>query len=74
MVKELPFVAETEELLGYVRNIASSRALLPRNNRERAYDGAIAVCAIREALRRHAGYLTETYTPKGGYGFKRGRI
>ena len=65
VVKELPFVAETEELLGYVRNIASSRALLPRNNRERAYDGAIAVCAIREALRRHAGYLTETYTPEG---------
>ncbi|MGI6616318.1 MAG: methylaspartate mutase accessory protein GlmL [Dethiobacteria bacterium] len=69
----LPFAVEASELLAYARRAALSRSLLPGDGRERAFDGAIAAAAIREALRRHAGSLTETYTPQGRLWVQQGK-
>ena len=69
----LPFAAEVSEVIAYAQRAALSRSLLPGNERERALDGAIAAAAIREAMRRHAGSLTETYTPEGRLWVQQGK-
>ncbi|MGI6616293.1 MAG: methylaspartate mutase accessory protein GlmL [Dethiobacteria bacterium] len=69
----LPFAAEVSEVIAYAQRAALSRSLLPGNERERALDGAIAAAAIREAMRRHAGSLTETYTPQGRLWVQQGK-
>jgi uncharacterized protein (TIGR01319 family) len=73
LARSLPFAAEASEVLAYARRAARSRSLLPGDERERAFDGAIAAAAIREALRRHAGSLTETYTPQGRLWVQQGK-
>ncbi len=73
LVGSLPFTAEAGELVAYAQKAAFSRGFLPQGERERAFDGAFAAAAIREALRRHAGSLTETYTPEGRLWVQRGK-
>ena len=73
LVNSLPFAASAGELVAYAHKAAVSRGFLPQGERERAFDGAIAAAAIREALRRHAGTLTETYTPEGRLWVQQGK-
>lgn len=73
LAKSLSFAVEPGELIAYAQKAAACRGFLPRGERERAFDGAIAAAAIREALRRHAGSLTETYTPEGRLWVQRGK-
>ncbi|HPU00947.1 MAG TPA: methylaspartate mutase accessory protein GlmL [Bacillota bacterium] len=73
LARSLPFAVDAGELEAYAQEAARCRKFLPRNERERAFEGAIAAAAIREALRRHAGSLTETYTPEGRLWVQRGK-
>ena len=69
----LPFAATPDELESYARKVASCRGFLPGSEREHAFDCAFAAAALREALRRHAGSLAETYTPEGRLWVQRGK-
>ena len=73
LAENLSFSLEAGALQAYAQKAALSRGFLPGDDRERAIDGAIAAAAIREALRRHAGSLTETYTPQGRLWVQRGK-
>lgn len=73
IVQLLPFHPEEEEVCGYVRRISEETESLPGNWREQDYDHALAVACIREALRRHAGYLREVFTPEGRIWVQQGK-
>ncbi len=73
LIGHLPFVVAPDELEAHARMVASSRAFLPGNEREFAFDCVFAIAAVREALRRHAGSLAETYTPEGRLWVQRGK-
>lgn len=73
LLQTLPFAAEQGELETYIRKASLSRGFLPREESARAFDGAIAAAAIKEALRRHAGSLTETFTPDGRLWVQQGK-
>lgn len=69
----LPFTVLPGELEAFAQIAAAARGFLPRSERERAFDCAFAAAAVGEALRRHAGSLTETYTPEGKLWIQRGK-
>jgi len=71
--ENLPFALEDGVLPAYAQRAALSRDFLPSDKKERAIDGAIATAAIREALRRHAGSLSETFTPEGRLWVQQGK-
>ena len=73
LIRYLPFTADPGELREYARRAALRRGFLPQGSRECAFDGAIAAAAIREALRRHAGFLSETFTPEGRLWIQQGK-
>lgn len=73
LVCALPFSMEADELLAYACRANSCREYLAGSDREVAIDGAIAAAAIREALRRHCGFLEETYTPEGKLWIQQGK-
>ena len=73
LVKSLPFIAESGELMAYAQKAALSRDFLPKDEKECAFDSAIAAAAVREAMRRHAGFLTEAYTPEGRLWLQQGK-
>ncbi len=73
LAESLPFTLDEGALPAYARRASLSRDFLPGDEKERALDGAIAGAAIREALRRHAGSLTETYTPQGRLWVQQGK-
>ncbi len=73
LVGYLPFAATSGELESYARKVASCRGFLPGDEREHAFDCVFAAAALREALRRHAGSLAETYTPEGRLWVQRGK-
>ncbi len=62
---EIPFAASDGEMAAFIDRVSSDRGSLARNEREKHFDRAFAVACIREALRRHAGTVTEAYTPEG---------
>ncbi len=52
-----------EELIEYLKNNTET---VPKEDKElQALDFALASCAVEEAIRRHAGTITETYTMMG---------
>ncbi len=69
----LPFAAGGDELTAYAARVSAVREAIPRNEREEEFDRAFAIACIREALRRHAGRLTEAYTPEGRIWFQEGK-
>ncbi len=73
LLRLLPFAAGADDLRAYAEKVTTDRDYLPQCSRERAFDGAVAVAAIREALRRHAGSLTETCTPTGRVWVQQGK-
>ncbi len=73
LLKLLPSPAAAGELDAYAGKAASCRGFLPCSEQECSFDRAFAAAAVREALRRHAGTLTETYTPEGRLWVQRGK-
>lgn len=69
----LPFLAAEEEVIEYVRRVSEDTGALPSDQRERQYDQALAIACIREALRRHAGFLREVFTPEGRLWVQQGK-
>lgn len=53
----------SEEVEAYCRELEDNTERLPSNDKERAMDFALAVCAISVALRRHAGHLAQEADP-----------
>lgn len=44
---------------------SNHKDLVPRNQKERRFDQTMAALAVEKAVERHAGTLTEVYTPVG---------
>lgn len=53
------------DIRDYAAKVFRQKDCLPEDRLEQACEGAMAVACVREALRRHAGWLTESYTPEG---------
>ncbi len=73
LLADLPFTADVSEIRDYTGRVTRSRWSLAINEREKCFDRSFAAACIREALRRHAGSLTESYTPEGKLWIQRGK-
>lgn len=54
-----------ETVAGLLNHIADDASMLPQSEELEALDYALAVLAVRTGLLRHAGILTQVYTPMG---------
>jgi len=61
------------DIRDYAAKVFRRKDSLPEDRLEQAYDRAMAIACIREALRRHAGLLTEAYTPDGRLWIQQGK-
>ncbi len=55
-----------EEITAYTEHLEEATDTIPGNEREKAMDYALAVCAITVALRRHAGHFAQEADPVMG--------
>jgi uncharacterized protein (TIGR01319 family) len=62
-----------DEMRSYIESVHSELGRLPASSQEKMMDRAMAVICIREAIRRHSGHLTETFTPEGRLWFQEGK-
>jgi len=69
----LSFAVGGNELRAYAARVSAEREAIPKDEKEHQLDRAFAIACIREALRRHAGRLTEAYTPEGRMWIQEGK-
>lgn len=69
----LEFTPGSPGLHAYARKAASARGFLPSCETDLRFDALLAAAAMGEALRRHSGTLTETYTPQGRLWVQQGK-
>ena len=61
------------EIRAYAEKVFRRKERLPEDRLEQACERAMATACVREALRRHAGRLTEAYTPEGRLWVQQGK-
>lgn len=73
LLADIPFAVDAGEIRAYAGRVTRDRGALALDEREKCFDRTFAAACIREALRRHAGTLTEAYTPDGRFWVQRGK-
>ena len=73
LLADMPFAVDIDELRAFVSRVTSDRGALALDQREKQFDQMLASSCVREALRRHAGTLTEAYSAEGRFWIQRGK-
>lgn len=60
---ENPWGVTKEDIQAYAQRLEQNTKWIPANEREKAIDEAMSICAVAVALRRHAGHIAQVADP-----------